>query len=246
MVVTRMRRKVVRHFLSNLTTAFPSNAVLGYHGTSMEAVKILFKTGSLPGKPIGEGVLTNNYGQRVGGKGSIHFAPRLESLPSYLGQFCADVKKDGIRSRSSIWDAKWYARTNAQHNHFLALAGLDIRKVLHHHAVVELGDFDLRQAKGLFRLDWLKHYRKVIEDLGIDEKGLQSIFREVRQESRYRKGFILVFGTNISSDFKLKPGDSGDDICLSCPQGLDYRYILRAIPQGLREREFLDSSRAFV
>jgi len=241
----RISKKVARHFVESSSATFPSTAILGYHGTSMEAFQMLLQTGSLCGKPVGGHICRNNYNQRVASKGSLHFAPRYENLPPYLSGYCAEMRKEGFDSRIALGLARGFAELNAKICHFSHLANLDLTKLSHYHLTVDL-NYTLKQVAAVYRLKQWASYRRVLESRGVGPQELEQIIRKVRADMPHRKGVILVFAAEMTGEFRFKPGDMGTDVCFSCPQGLPYPYILKAIPLGLREKEYFASFRAFV
>lgn len=210
---------------------------VGYHGTSIEAVKILIETGSLPPSSC-----TNiPQGEYPGNR--IYFFPVAEKWKR------SGFAEQANRCLHPLEGAELYAHSIAQEASFMAQLGLDYtnrslnnecskllfvmndnRKSIQRNlpGILQGDDYDLREI-----------YKR-ITSMGRSEDDIRNAYTIASA----RKGVVLGIGKTIrrpSKKLTLAEGDKNmDDLSIICPQGLSIKHITGIEPMGNDERDELE------
>jgi|GEM_PF-5254877 len=193
-----------------------TEGTLGYHGTSIEAVRCLIRDGALPG----------------GENGELYFFGQDEDkfLPRVRDQWERNVKWGVI---NPIVETHVYANHIAG-QHALAKA-LGLR----------LNDPRVVERRGFFDeyFDWDVYVEELV--LGSKIFGVSSqTFQDIYDDARMHLGVVIGLSVDIQNDVPIHTGDPGEaselKLCLG-EQGVRINRITGIHPLGAIERNFLDS-----
>lgn len=200
---------------------------VGFHGTSIHAVKHLIGKGTLPG-------------------GMIE-APNQEYVHGDLFFYPLNPHTSPSARQKAIEDTAPYAAVVAQRHAFINLLGLDFSQKEHH---AWANAFTAERS-----LDWDDSWvNKQFENFVAFRLGkarstdaLSALKKEIQAAARNAsewKGFVLALDPSVQRDFEIKPGDPGEgDRCISCPEGLSLSYLSGIRACGPQEENFLETLR---
>ena len=216
-------KKVKERLLEAFETGLDDKESIGYHGTSLESIKMLLDKGILPGSSGDED--TVDYG-----KGALFLFPRKSVFPEYYatGEFSDE---------NALEYARDYAEFLGRYHYIANSLGLDLDKTE-----------DRNVGKSLARRDSgipgdAEEAKETVEVL-VSKKGMsREKINAVLDKSKSRKGVIITFSKNTLDDYKTVKGDDTShiqDIALICPKGLEYKYISGIEPLGQEEWDFFE------
>ncbi len=192
---------------------------LGYHGTSLEAVRRIVETGKL------DGGLQQWHAHLKHGPipGDLYFFPRRANATSHPRE--GDVSDD----EEAIGSAETYAAMLGRAHHFLAYLELpfNVETVEEAHSI-----FDHIEIAA-------KHARQFFLDRGIDAARI----RKAERAAEHRQGIVLALHTDLLQSYTVLPTENTDpqwppDSKIHCPDGLSYRLLAGLEPQGQDEWDF--------
>jgi hypothetical protein len=159
--------------------------IIGYHGTSTEALEASLKTGSLPGQ---------TYEDHMHAPGDFFIAPILSNLPS-------EWLRSHVESEEPIRDAQWYAEDVAMRHYVLHELGIPLDNENAQTAVLRFDEAedDIRAGGG----DLQPSDREFIESVGMER--LSSLMERARQ----RQGVVLSIKRSALEKYGFGVGDKG-------------------------------------
>jgi len=189
--------------------------IIGFQGTSLEAIESLVETGRMPGYT---GV-DNEFMQ----KGDLHFYPVKSKFEEHsLAETFLDDDK-GIET------ASLYADSIAGEHFLLKKLGIDIGDERYKEDARTL-------ASDFYAPEREEIYKRFIED-GFDKKILDSAIKGAKK----RKGVIISLSDKILKKYSPSPGDKNEgDLKINFPDGFDYSYISGLEPVGQEEWEYFE------
>lgn len=221
-----------------LSVPLDASGIVGYHGTSIAALRILLETGKFPGCPCDRKQrLTSPEGISYGLRGDLHFMPRPSLLPETLSGF--RVRAKGLTDSIALDVAKSYARLNAEQ----AIAAEQIGRSLDDCEVCSF----LLELSPYTQKNWelLNQYLpRVIDgaaDFGMDRETLYRTFFSIRRMAKLHKGVLIGIDASICADYLLGTGDEQWDLFTNVNDGLPQKYIAAIHPLGRGEKMALSS-----
>ncbi|OGK26130.1 hypothetical protein A3D80_01510 [Candidatus Roizmanbacteria bacterium RIFCSPHIGHO2_02_FULL_40_13b] len=200
-------------------TVRPDVRTIGYHGTSLETVKTLLRTGNLPGSFL------EYPDPHLPKKGDIYFAPLAGKIPPGV-----TPRHVFQTPQESFDEAEVYANLNSRDVRVLRQLGLDPYDP--RYAI--WGEEILSPSKGLRNL---KTAPPPINEL--TEEQVEAVYVADEQY----KGFVLGLDESIVKDRTVSVGESGDDLRISTMGGLPLDAITEIYPLGAEEENFIESLR---
>jgi hypothetical protein len=189
----------------------PPPDVIGYHGTSLEAVKQAIKTGRFVGAdPV----------HKLSEKGDLFFVPVVGRIPG--GWFKRTVNPDNEEDME-FGMAKDYAENTAQIHFVMSELGIPLSNKKAEQYVYEI-IFHTENKTGIdLRTIRFPEQNKIRAFL--DRYGEERL-RDLAEKSLQRKGVLLTIHASVLHRYGLGVGDAGGDArIVPGPRGLDLRYI---------------------
>lgn len=120
------------------------SSVLGYHGTSVQALEEAIRTGTLPVTKGAAGV----FGDDRSYKGATY---GIHLVPNPLNEFVKDMSFRNPPFDDPMKDALDWARFIAERHHIMKTKGLDLSKIRHHRAADDIMNLidPLKATKGM-------------------------------------------------------------------------------------------------
>lgn len=194
--------------------------IIGYHGTSLEAVKILTATGILPGRKYDHKVLKEIK------KGFLYFYP-LESFVPPAGPIEFHQGYDPFDGAAS------YAIDRSREHRFLDSLDLEIGddKNFELSYLAENGNYPPRNWETELYFDELLK-------MGFTQPQILTAVRRAYQ----RRGVVLGISSEVTNYFSIlpDPDDGGLAQVIDTQNGLPKRFIKSLTPSGRIERAYLN------
>ncbi|RJQ25099.1 hypothetical protein C4577_06385 [Candidatus Parcubacteria bacterium] len=205
--------------------------VYGYHGTSIEVLTNLVKTGKLLGWT------TDSFRDRgLPQKGDFYFVINYKRFPN--------IRRKKLRVEDPVDFAKAYAEMITR-RHFLATnLKLTLEESRNHLPVLnhirnKIEGLNIVSPEESSFLD--KEFDNLCKKVGLSESDVEKILKELKR----RKGFVLALGDSLKDDFKIKLADEksiySEERRIELKGGLNSKYIVGIEPQGEAEKELLSS-----
>lgn len=225
----------VKETVHNLFSAGIQNreTLLGFHGTSWEAIKHLLTTGKLPP--------SNSKNREAGdhSPGKIYFALTKNALPNHplAGTFWSTVQ-------DAFDEAKGYADDVGVVHGFIQHLNLDLNDRMlttgcrsaasgartNPHGIDNMEEF--------FRLMHEPNGYRYLSNLGISDSAIWSAM----QIAKVRNGIVLGLKQTIMHTFQVLEGNKNNrDLSIVCPDGLPVEFISGLEPIGQFEYNQLDA-----
>lgn len=210
-----------RYIIAAAERGIDAADIVGFHGTSVEALEYLRD----------HGVLIAGEGGGPGTENSLYFAPinsqfpKMPKVPKYLGENKMAAFKHAIS----------YAERISQEHNFVTQLGLELEDPkIRENAMVLVEHF---QDESPFQEAW-----SFFQKQGISYE----ILAKALNGCRMRKGVVLALGKEIKM-YEIKPGDgpekSPGDYRVVVPEGLPLKTIVGIEPVGQIEWDFLNRFR---
>jgi hypothetical protein len=196
-------------FIKGVNRRDPS--ILGYHGTSIQTMRVLAERGFLPVAKGLMGVFGNANDKEYG----IHIAPNMENKVVKTLEFRNPPEPDAYE------DAMGFAKHVSHRHSFFDKYGMDMENASHHKAADEMMMGDILKKNNAHLI--AKKMR-----LNADAR------------SSVEGGVVLAISDKISEKFKLIVGGDGNDINIVTDK-LPVAYILGIEPQNDAAYHWLDS-----
>lgn len=222
-----MERVLVSQYLNEQFAAgfTDTSRVVGFHGTSLEAVKQLITTGNLPANTIED--------RRHIEVGDLFFVPIQDRFPNFptIG-FMEDP----------LAEAVVYANLIAKRHFLMVKLGLDFTNLEQYSLALELAAVDkilrpLGKALEICQRDGFNIPENIFN---MPRTDLQVII----DDSDTKRGVVLGLSESILDHFQPEPGDSGGmfgDMKINCPEGLSYEFIKGIKVLGVKESDLFRS-----
>ncbi len=195
---------------------------IGYHGTSIESMQYLIRTGHLPGA-VGENIAASPENSWLPQKGDLYFYPLKSKFPGYD----PDISKYFPDETHVIDSVVGYASDIAESHCFLMKLGLGLDNLEYN-----IGARNL--MCGMFRNE-IREFKEKLISIGINNADIDQAVKEAKK----RKGIILGLSTTLLRQYQPKDGDKHEgDLRFTFPKGLDYKYISGLEPLGEEEFNF--------
>jgi len=190
--------------------------IIGYHGTSLEAIGYMIKNKILLGRTYDP---KHGYDSR---RGALSFYPLKLKFEKHL------LEKTFLNEPEILERIGIYAETIAMRHSFLTQLGFSLDN--------EEMDYDAVILTHLANPDYQDIFKKYIGE-GFSRRVLSSAIFTARK----RKGFILGLDRGLLDRFDLEEGDKDEgDLRIHCLYGLSYELISGIVPMGDVEEEYLD------
>jgi hypothetical protein len=207
------RRKILKAFEKGIED---EGSVIGYHGTSLEAVKVLLETGKMPGYTGRD----DNFMKR----GDLNFYPLKSKLQDH------SLKETFLDKEETLKKTASYAESVSE-SHYL-LKSLEI----------EIDDKNCEEAARLLCSPFLeedeeREMRQRFLGRGINEKELD----EAIEKASGKNGVIITISDNILGRYEILPGDQGEgDLKINFSNGFSVDYIEGIKPIGKENINFFE------
>ncbi len=187
------------------------------HGTSIEAVAMMFDKGKLPSSRVRGG------SDHTSNNGWLYFRPRKKSFADHKLQKGISLDLDGNILEDSVATYGAFAQGQAYLNEMLGAGSL-----------LSVGDIQT-----LYCLDEKAVNKKVLDEI---RKVREIGHRRILNELSLRKGVCLGIKPSALSDLVLEHGqdDPGLEVMAYLPDGLDIKYVQYIFPFGETEERKLD------
>lgn len=188
-------------------------SILGYHGTSVQAIRVLAERGFLP---VARGLkrVSGNLNDTAYG---IHVAPNMMNKVARTIEFRRPQTVDPYD------DAMGFAKHIASKHVFFDRYGLNIDRATHHRAAEEMM---------MGRFNGEKDHAAKIRRLKLDPSPREAV----------EAGVVLAISDRVAERFKLLVGGDGNDINIAT-NALPIEYIIGMDPQNDAAYDWLDSLR---
>lgn len=186
-------------------------SILGYHGTSIQTVRVLADRGFLP---VAKG-LVKIFGNRNDTEYGIHVSPNMENEVVKKIQFRNPPEPDAYR------DAMAWAKHISERHSVMDMYGMDMDKASHHR-----GADDIMMDRMVSGRD--------------KESVLKRLKLEPNPKETTRAGVVLAISDRIAERFKLVVGGDGNDINI-ITNALPMEYVLGIDPADDAAYHWLDS-----
>ncbi len=210
----------VEHVVALIEKGLNSENIIGYHGTSLEALQEGLRTGLFRGAMKSEGEL----GSVVDDEHSFFFFPIKEKFESH-----PDVDKFHTDSESSE-GAEMYAHLLAG-AHFLLS---DLNLGINDKVAVEHAKSIILWQDSLFNID-APEAIKYFTDKGIEKKDLM----KRAERAAKRKGVVLGINALVKDAYELTDPLQGEgDLSVQIPEGLSLENLAGVEPLSQDEWDF--------
>jgi hypothetical protein len=168
--------------------------IIGYHGTSTEALTVMLKTGNLPGLTHEEGASLSHT------KGDLFIAPILKNIPS--AWFRQQIDESNIPTRE---DVEAHAESIARRHYVLSRLGIPLNDDIALNAVIDFHDYGEEAVRADAPM-LPEEAKKFIQSVGIDR------FAGLMKEAESRKGVFLTIKKSALDKHGFGIGDPGSDV----------------------------------
>ena len=223
-----------RHLVRCYQNSLDDKGGIGYHGTSIEALRLAIKTGKLMPKDQTE----DGYSP------SIWVYPKKTKFPD------APPAWEILDERTALETVKGYASDRAEDHAFLSFLGLDIsdrRMLIAAMDITEAYRIDKRMTSDPMLAMWNRtmkeHAVKSMDFLkgqGIGEEKIKAAVAH----SQKRKGLVLLIGARAKEEYKITLEKPDEGLQILCPKGLGLRMITGLETWGDEEHLFMEQLRA--
>jgi hypothetical protein len=184
--------------------------VLGYHGTSLQAIQHLIQTGSLTVTKGTASVFgSDHYKGRTYG---IHLVPNPRNPKVMAMEFRSPLHRG---FKTPMDDATGWATHIADRHHIMKTHGLDLSKITHHRAADD------------------------IQSLVDPDKATRGIRRGKPDAAAIRGGVVLAISQRVMERFRIGVGGDGNDINIESTE-LPVEFITGIEPENDAAYGWLD------
>ncbi|OIO81281.1 hypothetical protein AUJ84_01460 [Candidatus Pacearchaeota archaeon CG1_02_32_132] len=202
-------KKIAKSLVNDIPSSKAYDYAPLYHGTSVEAVKILFETGSLASSRF-----FNFSGNHPVYSGYLFFAPNCLALAKHpiRDKLCPELSRP-----SSIRHAESYAGIHQKEEYFFDIFGREF--------VGEINSSTILAGSVS---------RKTIEAEGFDFTKADEIgWRNVLRRAEELKGVLIGVNNKFLNKFKLEESVEGNkEVKVYAPEGVSIDYIGFVQPLG--------------
>lgn len=199
---------------------------IGYHGTSIESMQYLIRTGHLPGA-VGENITASPEDSWRLQKGDLYFYPLKSKFPDYN----PDVSKHFPDEAHVIDRVARYASDVARAHYFLTKLGLGFDNPEYN-----LGARNV-MATGMLHTE-IREFKEELISIGISSTDIDQAVQEAKQ----RKGVVIALSATLLKKYQPRDGDRDEgDLRFTFPNGLDYKYLSGLKPLGEEESRFFQN-----
>lgn len=206
--------------------------IIGYHGTSVEVLKMALKTGTLLG------MTTNDdrdeiYKHLKHTKGDLFLAPVLQNIPGNFIQ--NNISTYDVMSRK---DAEFYAEYISKRHFILDQLGISFDDEDAHSALVAICTDSPESAKEL--IGWGEQ-----EKTFLNKYGTERVATLLKEAEENRLGVVVSIKKSAFDEYGIGLGDPGhgDIKIMSGETGIDIKHIAGIAAPGPEGKAFFDELR---